>query len=144
VELSTATPVSSETLTKLLEEWWEQFRRDFKGSAILLGIHTDTERVHAHALIFVPRRFSSPFLPPGVFVVREAWAAWLGTSWRHGRVWAKEYDVSLPPEMKSNSPHGAAEYLARDPGTVVQYGTAPLARLSNVVYTGETKMERCK
>jgi hypothetical protein len=124
VRLSSATQVSSYTLEKHLQDWATQFRRDILGSAILVGIHNDTDRLHSHALIFIPRRFANPFLPSGVSVVSTSWPQWLAMWWRHGIVWAEPYD---PDRFQSSSTHGAAGYLARDPGSVMPFGKAPPA-----------------
>ena len=125
VRLSTATPVSLATMEKLVDASATQFRKDIPGSAILVGIHGDTDRLHSHALIFIPRRFSNPFHPAGISVVGSSYEPWLALWWPHGQVWAREYD---PDRFQSSSPHGAAEYLARDPGSVWQFGTAPLRK----------------
>jgi hypothetical protein len=123
VGLSSATPVSPITLEKHLQDWATQFRRDILGSAILVGIHNDTDRLHSHALIFVPRRFANPYLPLGVSVVGTSWPEWLALWWRHGRVWAEPYDSN----HLQSSTRGAAIYLAQDPGAVMPFGKAPPA-----------------
>lgn len=120
VRLSVASQVSFITIEKYVTHWATQFRRDIPGAAIQVGLHLDTDRLHAHALLFVPRRWTDPHCPPGISIVGWAWVPWLAAWWRHGRVWARPYDHD-----RNRSTHGAAEYLARDPGTVLSFGTAP-------------------
>lgn len=119
--LSFATAVSGITVEKHLVDWATQFRRDITGSAIMLAWHLDTDRPHAHVLIFIPRRVADPFHPSGVSVVGWVWPQWLALWWRHGRVWAEPFD----PDRFQSSTRGAAAYLARDPGTVMTFGEAP-------------------
>jgi hypothetical protein len=148
VRLSFPLHVSEITATKHILNWATQLRAAMPGVAVLVGLHNDTSRLHAHALVFVPRRWTNPFHPHGIFVVSRCWEAWLG--WRptyrrphrrrqHGRlrvhttpsslegqVWVQPYD----PTRRSTAPshRGAAEYLARDPGSVMSFGTAPLLK----------------
>lgn len=116
--LSFAAHVSDITASKHIERWATQFKADVPGSAILIGLHNDTSRRHAHALIFVPRRWWDISYPPGIWIVGWSWEPWL--RWRHGQVWAVPYS----PHRTARQ-HGAAEYLARDPGAVMQFGAAP-------------------
>ena len=130
----------------LILNWVTQLKVDVPGVAVLVGVHSDTDRRHAHALIFIPRRITDPHHPPGISVVGSSWEAWLNwppprpaRRWRrrHGRlrvhtqptwgheVWVQPYDATLLAEAGK---HGAAEYLARDPGSVMSFGTAPLRK----------------
>ncbi len=120
VRLSFATPVSPITAEKHVTNWATQFRSDVPGAAFLVGFHTDTARTHAHALVFIPRRLTDPHYPVGISIVGWSWIAWLQLRWRRGQVWAEPYD----PGMISGT-RGAAAYLARDPGSVVEFGKAP-------------------
>ena len=90
------------------------------GAALLVGLHNDTDCLHAHALIFIPRRYANPYHPAGVSVTGSSYEPWLQARWPHGQVWAREFDRSL------FTSHGPGEYLARDPGSVFLYGTPPL------------------
>lgn len=116
--LSWAWTVSEATATRQVEAWADELRARVPGSAVLVGLHNDTDRLHAHALIFIPSRWSERRYPPGVCVTREIRDVW--HHWRHGLVWAERYSPA-----RADRRHGAAAYLARDVGTVMQFGTAP-------------------
>lgn len=136
-------------LEKSLLDFGTQLGRDVTGAAGEIGIHDDTDCLHAHALIFLPRRITDPFLPPGVVAVGSPnWSAWLGLWWpprparvvrrRHGRLhrrrtqpplsvyelWVQPYDQHITERTE----HGAGEYAARNPGSVMTFGTAPRSR----------------
>jgi len=124
--LSFTRHVSEETATKYIERWAAVLRRKMPGTAVLLGIHNDTPLTHCHALIYVPRRHCSISSPaPGIHVVSPSpWTLWAGAilNWPHGPVWVTPYDPAFSDGERA---HGAAEYLARFPGTVLHFGTAP-------------------
>lgn len=126
VRLSFAKRVREATAHEVLWEWSTQLRREMLGTALLFGVHDDTDCLHAHALIYIPRRFADPYRPPGCSFEGPSWEQRLQATWRFGQVWAVPYDSTLITE---GSPHGAAEYLARDPGSVVRVGTAPALKM---------------
>jgi hypothetical protein len=117
VRLSFASHVAEITAAKHIERWALQFKKRIAGSAILIGLHSDTSRRHAHAHLFIPRRWWDLSYPPGISVVASCWEPWL--RWRHGQVWVARFSPGR------RGAHGAAEYLARDPGTVMLFGVAP-------------------
>lgn len=122
IRLSYAMKVSETTTTKHITDFAYDLRRDIPGAALLIGLHTDTTQPHFHGLLFLPRRFVwSQHYPPGISVVGWSWEPWLQSRWRHGLVWARPYDSLITKKSK----HGAGEYLARDPGNVWLFGTAP-------------------
>lgn len=118
VRVSWSWPVSEATAWHHLARWANKLRASVPGVAILAGLHTDTDRRHAHLLVFVPRRWWDVTYPEGITPVGWCWEAWLG--WRHGHVWVQRYSPG-----RSARGHGAAEYLARDVGTVERFGSAP-------------------
>lgn len=120
--LSWAWSVSEYTASKHIEHWARQCQTRVPGSSMLIGLHQDTSRRHAHALIFVPRRWWDISYPPGIGIVGEAWAPWL--RWRHGDVWAVPY----APGRTARTTRGAVDYLAKDPGAVMVFGTPPAYR----------------
>jgi hypothetical protein len=116
--LSWAWDVSEMRASQQVEQWAERLRARVPGAAVLVGLHNDTARRHAHAVIFVPRQWSAPPFPLGVHVVGECWGLWL--AWPHGDIWAERFSPG-----PTASAHGAVAYLARDPGTVLSFGRAP-------------------
>lgn len=107
------------TAERQVEAWAGQLQGRLPGAAVLVGLHGDTNRQHAHALIFIPRRWVQQSLPLGVEIVGPPrWGPWL--QWRYGEVWVQEFK----PQGRGRG-HGAPEYLARDVGTVMQYGVPP-------------------
>lgn len=115
--------VTEDRAMEMAERWARRLRERVPGAAVLVGIHTDTLTVHAHALVFVPRRVASPHLPPRVRPVAEAWGPWLASvgTWRHGSVWAERFDAS-----RADGARGAARYLTRCGAHLVsRFGTAP-------------------
>lgn len=123
VRFSWAWPVDEITASKLVAQWAASFRTSIPGAAAYVGLHNDTGRVHAHALLFVPRRLSAPIYPRGVRIVGQSWEAWLRLWWPHGMVWVTEFDPNRTEAAHGRG--GAAEYTARDPGAVMLFGTPP-------------------
>lgn len=119
--LSWAKPVSEIAASRMIEQWANRMVQGFRGSAIMVGLHDDTERRHAHALIFLPKRVVNPTYPRGVTILGWCWPEWLSLEWRHGAVWAEWFS----PRRSPSGPHGTGKYLARFPGSVMQYGKAP-------------------
>lgn len=119
--LSWAWPVSEIAAGQMLDRWAEQMIARVPGASALVGIHDDAERRHAHALIFVPKKLTRPIYPEGVGIVGWCWPQWLNIDWKHGQVWADWFT----PSRTVRGSHGAAEYLAKNPGMVMQYGLAP-------------------
>jgi hypothetical protein len=116
--LSWSWTAAATTASRQVEAWATRLQARVPGASVMVGLHTDTERIHAHALVFIPKRWYRRRLPRGVRRVDWAWDAWL--RWEHGLTWAEPYS---PPRTAQN--HGAAAYLAREVGTVWQYGKAP-------------------
>jgi hypothetical protein len=113
--------VSEIAASRMVEEWADNMIKQFRGAAIMVGLHEDTERRHAHALIFLPKRIVNPTYPQGITILSWCWPAWLSLEWRHGEVWAEWFS----PRRSATGSHGTGGYLARFPGTVMQYGKAP-------------------
>jgi len=122
-----AQPTSETTAVNLLWEFGRKLRHEMSGTALLIGIHNDTDCLHAHSLIFIPRRFADPFHPPGISTTGSPWMPWLQARWRFGEVWARPYDSSFLYLYQGKQHSGAGCYLARDPGAVISIGTAPPA-----------------
>ena len=122
--LSFTRHLSDETALKHIERWAAVLRAAMPGTAVLSGVHNDTPLTHCHPLIYVPRRHCSisPLRP-------SAWTGWAEAilNWPHGPVWVAPYDPTFAGDAHT---HGAAEYLARFPGTVLLFGTAPPSRTS--------------
>lgn len=114
VGLSFARPVSEYTASKCVSEWAARLRSAVPGTVIMSGIHTDVDRVHVHAMIFLPRHVTSPNYPRGVQVVGgPAWEPWLALLWKHGLVWAAPFDATRGD---------AGFYTARNVGAVDLFG----------------------
>jgi hypothetical protein len=56
VRLSWSWPVSEFSIPRHLTQWATELRQRAPGTVILVGVHTNTERRHAHALLYMPRR----------------------------------------------------------------------------------------
>ena len=125
LRLSWASSVSEYLATMHLEDWAQHLTARIRGAAVFAGIHSDTERRHAHALVFIPRGSAPPNPPPCPWL-RGVTLAWHQHLWPHGLIWLDRYapKKSARPDGK----HGAALYLAKDPGAVILHGQAPIHR----------------
>lgn len=124
MRLSWSWPVSEYAASRQIERWAIRFKKDMPGSAILIGLHADTGRIHAHALVFLPRRGASKMSPVGnsdSSWLRGCALTWHQKRWRHGLIWLDRYS----PGRTARGKHGATEYLAQDPGSVLMFGVAP-------------------
>ena len=119
VMLSFAWQVSEITAEKHVERWAVRLRRRLPGAAVMVGLHTDQGRIHAHALVFVPRRGASRNKSSGDWL-RGCSTTWHQTLWKHGLIWLDRFS--------SERTAHAAEYSFREVGTVMQIGTAPPAQ----------------
>jgi hypothetical protein len=125
MRLSWASPVSEHLATMHLEKWELRVVTRIRGAAVRAGIHSDTERRHAHALVFIPRGSAPPNPPPCPWLPAIA-LAWHQQFWPHGLIWLERY--SPKKSERPDGKHGAALYLAKDPGAVIPIGQAPLRR----------------
>lgn len=117
MRLSWSWPVSESTAYRHLDRWATRLRHRFRGAALLVGIHIGQGRIHAHALLYLPR-CGAPHGPGG----RPGWARWLATRyheilWGHGKLWLDRYRPGRGARQ-----HGAPEYLTTQPETVATYG----------------------
>jgi hypothetical protein len=114
--------VSQYTAMKHLEEWaWRLTKELIPGSAVMVGLHTDTDGPHGHGLVFLPQRFMQPIYPKGIMLVGGSnWPLWFEWCWGRGDVWVAPY---RPQDFR---PGGAASYLSKELGNVVRFGSAPL------------------
>jgi hypothetical protein len=113
VRLSWSWPVAEFTAVRHLTQWATALRQRAPGTVILVGVHTNTERRHAHALLYMPRR-GAPRWRRGRWLEKLA-VTWL--QWPHGLAWVRPYAPGRTAQH-----HGAAEYLSREVGTVQQFG----------------------
>lgn len=120
VRLSWAHPVSEYAAQRHVAQWAARVRRRVPGSAVMVGVHHDTDRRHAHCLVFIPRRGAPP-ARSAVEWCRGVCQTWHQTLWRHGLLWLDRFT----PGPSASQRHGAPVYLARDPGSVMRFGTAP-------------------
>ena len=103
---------------KAIGAWARRLERHIEGVAILAGLHTDTGRVHGHALLYVPNRGISQRPGPWTTLAR----IWQQHFWRHGLLWLAEYRPFHVPRSANPHTHGAPLYLAKDVGTVSRFG----------------------
>jgi hypothetical protein len=116
IRLSFAWAVSEYAAAQHVERWVVRLRRLLPGAAVMVGLHTDQGRIHAHALVFIPRRGASRNNPYGDWLPGCA-TTWHQTLWPHGLIWLDRF--------ASDRTAHAAEYSFREVGTVMQIGTAP-------------------
>ena len=123
-------PVDEIVASKDIERWATRFRRRIPGSAVSVGLHSDTGRIHAHAFVFLPRCGAPPKPPPNQPLRQRVWrmrgvaTTWFEEHWKRGKIWLdlyRPYNVRGDPKH-----HGAAAYLAKQPDTVMQFGVPPL------------------
>lgn len=123
VRLSWSYAVGEITALKHVDLWACDLRARIPGTALIIGLHKDSSLIHAHGRIYLPQRlFSEPTLP----VTGSFWSPFVETAlqWPHGQVWVE------PFSRRKARPHthGGAEYLAKFPETVMQFGEAPVYR----------------
>jgi hypothetical protein len=122
IRLSWAYSVTEANAVRDIEAWARRLRRRRPGIAILIGIHFDTGRIHAHALVYIPRMHAPPNKEPWKFPVRAA-HRWYQSKWKHGQLWLEQY--SYKKAVRPDGKHGTALYAAKDPGSVMIFGDAP-------------------
>lgn len=125
MRLSWSSSVSEPLATMHLEDWAQRLIARIRGAAVLVGIHSDTERRHAHALVFIPRG-NAPANPPPCPWLPAIALAWHQEFWPHGLIWLDRY--SPKQSERQDGKHGAALYVAKDPGAVMRFGDAPVYR----------------
>ena len=117
---SWAWPVSEFTAYRHVEKWAGRLQRDVSGAAVLVGLHSDVNRLHPHALLYVPG-VEAP--PEGRSLSHTASAQrWQQSYWKHGLLWL---DWFRPFRIKGRGypdRHKAAAYVAKEVGTVQLYG----------------------
>jgi hypothetical protein len=126
MRLTWAVPVSEYTATRDIERWATRLRNRIPGAAVLVGLHSDTDRRHAHALVFIPRQGAPPN-PSGGWLPRLTTKRH-ETLWGHGNVWLDRFRPSRFSSSSHPETRGAAPYLSRDVGTVMQFGSPPIYR----------------
>lgn len=118
MRLSWKWPVGEQVASAQVAKWVAWLQARLPGAVVQMGLHTDTERVHAHALVFIPRRGG---LPHGVAREGGAWSpkcasTWHQRHWPHGLIWLEPYDTG-----KAARVGGPGAYLARNVGTVWRF-----------------------
>lgn len=123
MRLTWAWPVSESTALRHVERWANRLTRRIPESAVLVGIHGDTDRRHAHALVYLPRGNAGPNSRPWEWL-RGCATTWHQRRWSHGLIWLDRYS---PRSAETREHHASAEYLAKGDavGTVMKFGTAP-------------------
>lgn len=122
MRLSWAYMVTEPKAIKDTEAWARRLRRGRPGIAVLSGIHFDTGRIHAHALVFIPRYGAPPNREPWKWPIEPA-RRWHQSKWKHGQLWLDRY--SHKKAVRPDGRHGTALYTAKDPGSVMMFGQAP-------------------
>ncbi len=123
MRLSWKSSVSETVASEHVDEWARRLVTRIHGAAVFVGVHSDTSRRHAHALLYVPRGNAPPNPPPCLWLPGVA-KEWHEHLWPHGSVWLARY--SLARSTRPDGRHGAAIYAARDSGNVSRFGLAPL------------------
>jgi hypothetical protein len=120
LRLSWSWQVSEYAASNHVERWATRLIARMRGASVLVGLHTDQGRIHAHALVFIPRRGASSNSSSPNWL-RGCALTWHQKRWRHGLIWLDRFS----PGRTSRGKHGAAEYVAKDPGSVLIFGAAP-------------------
>lgn len=122
-----AGPVSPYRAQGDVARWAEKLGAEHPGVAVVAGYHVGpaSERLHVHALIYVPRRGAPRGEGEPTILLGVARARWQAT-WSHGPLWLDAFR----PWRAGRDPqgHGAAFYVAEQPSTVEEYGTPPAYR----------------
>lgn len=121
MRLSWRQSVSEAVATEQVQEWATRLAARIQGE-VFVGIHSDTGRRHAHALVFVPRG-TAPSNPPPCRWLPGIAREWHQHMWPHGLIWLERY--SAKKAARPDGRHGAAYYAGRDPGAVMRFGTTP-------------------
>jgi hypothetical protein len=124
MRLSWASAVSETVALQHVEDWGTRLVKRIRGGAVFVGIHSDTSRRHAHALLYIPRGKAPSTKPPNPWL-RGVALQWHQHHWRHGLIWLDRYSPSL---SETRERHRAATYTARDPGGVMYFGPERVAR----------------
>lgn len=125
VLLTWASEVTESRATADLATWARHLRRRIRNASVVVGIHSDTDRLHGHALVFIPRGAAPPNPTPERWLPAIA-QAWHQEQWPHGRLSLQRYDHRKA--IAADGKHGTALYLAKDPGSVTAFGVAPVYR----------------
>jgi hypothetical protein len=124
MRLTWAVPVSEHKAMAQVEAWARRLRKRLPGAAVMVGLHSDTDRRHAHALVYLPTTGNPPPNPSGVWL-RGLATAWHTSIWGRGHVWLDRFQPGRFQSSKYTATRGAARYLARDVGTVTMLGSPP-------------------
>jgi len=122
VRVSWTWAVSESTALRHLTAWAERLQAGDRGIALAMGLHGQPYR-HGHGLLYLP----SPIAPPPN--PQQACATLLARTflaWPYGDWWLQPFRPWRHGAEQRG--HGAAQYLSREPGTVMTFGEAPIYR----------------